>query len=146
MYLSPFEVFCDCSPGHWRTQLHGFSELRRTHRLYQRRCASGLPGGVWFLRTNSCDMESMRVWESLDCKFFVYYVLETLGSCQLRRIGYTGGDSVTRKRNDESGSCRFSVYRPTPLGRTKGLSEKNGAGVQGQGRSWKNRLASFNNR
>jgi len=71
-------------------------------------------------------------------------VRTTLGSCQLRRIGYTGGDSVARKRNDERGSCRFSVHHPTPLGRTKGLSEKNVAGAQGQGRSWKKRLASFN--
>jgi len=59
--LFSFEIFCDCSVGHWPTQLHRPLELRRTHRLYQRRCASGLPCDVRFLRTNLCGMESMRI-------------------------------------------------------------------------------------
>jgi len=59
--LSSFGIFFDCSVGCWRAQHHRFSELRRTRRLYQRRCASGLPRDVRFLRTNVCETESMCI-------------------------------------------------------------------------------------
>ena len=59
--LSSVEIFCDCFVGHWPAQLRRFSELRRTHHLYQRRCASGLPCNVWSLRKNACGMESTRI-------------------------------------------------------------------------------------
>jgi hypothetical protein len=42
---SSFENFCDYSAGHFPARLRRSSEHRRTHRLYQRRCASGLPRG-----------------------------------------------------------------------------------------------------
>ena len=43
---SSSEIFGDCCVGHWPAQPHRFSELGRTHRLYQRRCASGLPRDI----------------------------------------------------------------------------------------------------
>jgi hypothetical protein len=54
--------------------------------IYQRRCASGLPCDVRFLRTNACETEPMCVLESLDCIPFAYYMQAILNSCQVRKV------------------------------------------------------------
>ena len=51
MLWSPFEMFYDRCVGDLWAQLCRFSDLRRTHCLYQWCCASRLPGDVRVLRT-----------------------------------------------------------------------------------------------